>query len=97
MSESIQNLTDFIIDVYDEMFNPSIFHPAHTIWRRGAIPSKSIAGEQITVPTFELAAYPSVKLSEIKARRFNIIDSFVTTPATAHVSRTYEREYYAED
>jgi len=33
-----------------------------------------IAGEEVLVPTFEIAANPTVRLSEIKARRFYIVD-----------------------
>ncbi len=42
--------------------------------RRGAVPDQIQEGEEILVPTFEIAANPSVRLSEIKARRFYIVD-----------------------
>jgi hypothetical protein len=38
--------------------------------RRGAVPDQIQEGEEILVPTFEIAANPTVRLSEIKARRF---------------------------
>ena len=42
---------------------------AHVIARRGAVPDQIQEGEEILVPTFEIAANPQVRLSEIKARR----------------------------
>lgn len=47
---------------------------AHVISRRGAVPDQWVEGEEVLVPTFEIAAHPSVRLSEVKARRFYIID-----------------------
>jgi|TARA_Y100000310_G_scaffold333176_1_gene410178 hypothetical protein len=47
---------------------------AHVISRRGGVPEQIQEGEEFLVPTFEIAAYPTVRLSEIKARRFYIVD-----------------------
>jgi hypothetical protein len=47
---------------------------AHIVGRRGAVPDQITEGEEILVPTFEIAAYPTIRLSEIKARRFYIVD-----------------------
>jgi hypothetical protein len=47
---------------------------AYVISRRGAVPDQIQEGEEILVPTFEIAANPTVRLSEIKARRFYIVD-----------------------
>ena len=47
---------------------------AHVISRRGAVPDQIQEGEEILVPTFEIAAHPTVRLSEIKTRRFYIVD-----------------------
>ncbi len=47
---------------------------AHVVSRRGAVPDQIQQGEEILVPTFEIAANPTVRLSEIKARRFYIVD-----------------------
>lgn len=47
---------------------------ATVISRRGAVPDQIQEGEEILVPTFEIAANPTVRLSEIKARRFYIVD-----------------------
>lgn len=44
---------------------------AYVVSRRGAVPDQIQAGEEVLVPTFEIAANPTVRLSEIKARRFN--------------------------
>ena len=47
---------------------------AHVISRRGAVPDEIQEGEEVLVPTFEIAVNPQVRLSEIKARRFYIVD-----------------------
>lgn len=47
---------------------------ATTISKRGAVPHQIVEGEEILVPTFEIAAFPSVRMSEIQARRFYIVD-----------------------
>jgi hypothetical protein len=47
---------------------------AYVISRRGGVPDQITEGEEILVPTFEIAANPTVRLSEIKARRFYIVD-----------------------
>jgi len=47
---------------------------AYVISRRGAVPDQIQEGEEVIVPTFEIAAHPTVRLSEIKARRFYIVD-----------------------
>jgi hypothetical protein len=47
---------------------------AYRISKRGGVPDEIIEGEEILVPTFELATYPQVRISEVKARRFFIVD-----------------------
>jgi hypothetical protein len=47
---------------------------AHVISRKGAVPDNITEGEEILVPTFEIATNPTIRLSEIKARRFYIVD-----------------------
>jgi len=47
---------------------------AHVISRRGAVPDEITEGEEILVPTFEIAVNPQIRISEIKARRFYIVD-----------------------
>ncbi len=45
---------------------------AHVIGRRGAVPDRIVEGEEVVVPTFELAVNPQIRLSEIKARRLTV-------------------------
>jgi hypothetical protein len=47
---------------------------AYVISRRGAVPDQITEGEEVLVPTFEIAVNPQIRLSEIKARRFYIVD-----------------------
>ena len=47
---------------------------AYVLPRRGATPDMIVEGEEILVPTFEIATHPTVRLSEVKARRFFIVD-----------------------
>jgi len=47
---------------------------AYVIPRRGAVPDMITEGEEILVPTFEIAVNPTVRISEVKARRFYIVD-----------------------
>lgn len=47
---------------------------ATVISRRGAVPDMIVEGEEVLVPTFEIATNPTIRLSEIKARRFYIVD-----------------------
>lgn len=45
-----------------------------TIGKRGAVPTSEIEAEELLVPTFELAANPVIRYSEVKQRRFYIVD-----------------------
>lgn len=47
---------------------------AWVISRRGGVPDMFVDGEEILVPTFEIATNPTVRISEVKARRFYIVD-----------------------
>jgi len=47
---------------------------AYVLGRRGAALDRIVEGEEVLVPTFEIAANPQIRLSEIKARRFYIVD-----------------------
>ena len=42
--------------------------------RRGGAPEFIVEGEEILVPTFEIVVNPTVRISEVKARRFYIVD-----------------------
>ena len=52
--------------------------------------AKIFAHERIFFPTFEVASNPTIKLSDIKARRFNIID----TALIGVTDTTYNYWYY---
>ena len=58
------------LPVYDRDVDAKAF----TISKRGAAPDQLIEGERILVPTMEIVAYPQVQYTQIKERRFNIID-----------------------
>jgi hypothetical protein len=47
---------------------------AWKISRRGGAPESIVEGEEILVPTFEIVVNPTVRISEVKARRFYIVD-----------------------
>lgn len=47
---------------------------ATVISRRGGVPDMIVEGEEILVPTFEIATNPTIRISEVKARRFYIVD-----------------------
>jgi len=48
--------------------------PAIVVGKRGGAPDSIVEGERITVGTWELLSYPQVRFSQIKERRFNLID-----------------------
>lgn len=58
------------LPVYDRDVDAKAF----VVSKRGQAPDQIIEGERIQVPTFEIVAYPQVRFSQIKERRFNIID-----------------------
>jgi hypothetical protein len=43
----------------------------------GAVPESRIKGDRISVPEFEIVSNPTVRISEVKRRRFNVIDRAV--------------------
>lgn len=43
----------------------------------GAPPESRVMGESVTVPTYELASNPTVRIAEVRRRRFNVIDRAV--------------------
>lgn len=47
---------------------------AWTVSKRGAVPTSEIEAEELVVPTFEIAANPVLRYSEVRARRFYIVD-----------------------
>jgi hypothetical protein len=57
-------------------------HDDIVITRRKYIGQRSkmpFAGVRVTVPTFEVVSNPTVRISDVKRRRFNIIDRAVQT------------------
>jgi len=58
------------LPVYDRDIEAS----AAVIGKRGGAPSLIMEGDRITVPTFEIVSHPKIRFSEIKQRRFSIID-----------------------
>jgi len=55
-------------------YEKDVTQVAHVISRRGAVPDGITEGEEVLVPTFEIATNPTIRLSEVKARRFYIVD-----------------------
>ena len=55
-------------------YEKDIDAPATLISKRGEVPTQVLEGEDFLVPTFEIASYPTVRLSQVKQRMFNIID-----------------------
>lgn len=47
---------------------------SYIISKRGRVPDMFIEAEELMVPTFEIATNPTIKLNEIRARRFYIVD-----------------------
>lgn len=58
------------LPVYDKDVDARAF----VVSKRGQVPDQLIEGDRITVPTFEIVSYPQVRFSQIKERRFNVID-----------------------
>jgi len=55
-------------------YEKDVRQTAQVISRRGGVPRGITEGEEILVPLFELATHPTIRLSEVKARRFFIVD-----------------------
>lgn len=58
------------LPVYDKDVDAKAF----VISKRGQVPDQVIEGDRIQVPTFEIVSYPQVRFSQVKERRFNVID-----------------------
>ena len=58
------------LPVYDKDVDAKAF----VISKRGKAPDQIIEGDRIQVPTFEVISYPQVRFSQVKERRFNVID-----------------------
>ena len=58
------------LPVYDKDVDARAF----VVSKRGSVPDQVIEGDRIQVPTFEVVSYPQVRFSQVKERRFNVID-----------------------
>lgn len=58
------------LPVYDKDVDARAF----VLSKRGQVPDQIIEGDRIQVPTFEIVSYPQVRFSQVKERRFNVID-----------------------
>ncbi len=58
------------LPVYDKDIDVS----AIVISSNGAVPESRIKGDRISVPEFEVVSNPTVRIYEVKRRRFNVID-----------------------
>jgi len=58
------------LPVYDKDVDARAF----VISKRGKAADQIIEGDRIQVPTFEIVSYPQVRFSQVKERRFNVID-----------------------
>jgi len=58
------------LPVYDK----DVKIPVVVIGKRGQAPDTIVEGERITVGTWEIISYPQVRFSQVKERRYNLID-----------------------
>lgn len=47
---------------------------ATVISSNGSAPESRVKGERVTIPEFEVVANPTVRIAEVRRRRFNVID-----------------------
>ena len=58
------------LPVYDK----DVKIPCIVVGKRGQVPDTIVEGERITVGTWEVVSYPQVRFSQVKERRYNLID-----------------------
>lgn len=58
------------LPVYDRDIDVAAF----VVSSNGAAPESRIFGDRVTVPEFEIVSNPTVRIAEVKRRRFNVID-----------------------
>ena len=70
-----------VVDPLPQGANPNydrdIDVAATVISSNGSPPESRVFGDRVTIPTFELASNPTVRISEVRRRRFNVIDRAV--------------------
>jgi hypothetical protein len=70
----VDPLPQGVYPIYDK----DIRIPCYVVGKRGQVPDRVVEGERFTVPTWELVCYPQARFSQIKARRFNLVDRIQT-------------------
>lgn len=58
------------LPVYDRDIDVS----AVVVSSNGSVPESRVFGDRVTVPEFEIVSNPTVRIAEVKRRRFNVID-----------------------
>lgn len=66
----VDPLPQGVLPVYDTDIDVA----ATVISTQGAVPESRVYGDRVTVPEFTIVSHPTIKISEVKRRRFNIID-----------------------
>ena len=72
-------------------------HDAIIITSRKRIGQRRVFGQRVTVPTFEVVSNPTVRLSDVKRRRFNIIDRAVQKARSEIMSQEDDNIFAALD
>lgn len=66
---------------------------SYVIPKRGSVPDMLVEAEELLVPTWEIACNPTIKLQEIRARRFYIVDR-AQIKAKDSIQRQEDREVF---
>lgn len=66
----IDPLPQGALPIYDK----DIMVEATVVASNGAAPESRVQGDRVTIPEFEVVANPTVRIAEVKRRRFNVID-----------------------
>lgn len=68
----------FVVDPLPQgalpVYDRDIDVAATVISSNGAAPESRVFGDRVTVPEFEVVSNPTVRIAEVKRRRFNVID-----------------------
>jgi hypothetical protein len=68
----------FVVDPLPQgalpVYDRDIDVAATVISSNGAAPESRVFGDRVTVPEFEIVSNPTVRIAEVKRRRFNVID-----------------------
>ncbi len=70
---TVDPLPNGALPVYDRDIDVA----AVVVSANGSAPESQVRGDRIHVPTFEIVSNPVVRIREVKARRFNVIDRAV--------------------